>query len=941
MESFKRRIASKVVLSYVILAGLWIVLSDELVAILFHDPKTMTVVSMLKGWLFVLVTALLLYFQLLAYLQKLEKQRELLEGSEARFRSIFDSVGDAIFVHRASDGAIVDVNQRAEALYGYTRAEMLKLPMADLSSNQSPYTQKEAGQWLNKTMIDGPQNFDWQARHKSGRTFWVGVSMSRALIGGQQAILVAVRDVELRKRIEMALERKTALHAVLSGANKAIVNSRNRLELFNTICHVALELASFRLVWIAEISQDDEQNLVPVVIAGTAREHVASLKLNARPDNPGGQTPNGIAARERRYVVVNDYSRDERLLMRDQGMQVYGLNSLMAMPIEGGDFRGIMTVCAGEKNYFNVEIIGLLLEVADDISFALNRLKENEDRAQAMKQIRLHARVFEESHDGMTIMDANKKIVMINRAFTEQTGFLPSDVLGKYPAVFRSSKHDDGFYQALWKTVTTTGCWQGEMWSLRKDGQSHLDWFSINVVKDEVGNISHYFGILSDLSGRRAREELQWMKRFDALTRLPNRLLLEDRANEAIAHARLHKRFVALLSINLNRFRYVNESLGHAAGDEVLQQMAQRFSRSLGERATVSRLSGDNFVILAPDMNYMAEVIPQAEKVLNAAAESLVVGQDEISLSASLGIAIYPQDGADFATLLKCSDSALLRAREDGNNAMRFFTSDLNEVAKRALSLASELHQALGNGWFLLHYQPQVCAASGKVVGVEALVRLLHPQRGLISPAEFIPVAEETGLIVPLGNWVMREACRQMRAWLDAGHDIQTMAVNLSPKQLRDPALQDTILDVLDETGLDPHRLELEFTESAVMHNVSSTLALMNNLNGLGVRMSIDDFGTGYSSLNYLKQFPIDRIKIDQSFVRGITRDGSDAAIVETIIGLARALGLTTIAEGVETVEQASALRVLHCHEFQGYLFARPTPAGEVEKLFGMSLGKH
>lgn len=941
MESFKQRIASKVVLSYVILAGLWIVLSDELVGILFHDPRTITVVSMLKGWFFILITASLLYFQLLAYLQKLEKQRELLESSESRFHSIFDSVSDGIFVHRVSDGAIIDVNQHAIDLFGYSQEEMRQMQVGDLSSNLPPYTQKEAEQWLLRANSEGPQNFDWQAKHKSGRLFWVGISMSRAVVNGQPAILVAVRDVELRKRMEMALERKTAIHAVLSGTNKAIVNCRSRLELFNTICNVALELAGFRLVWIAEISKDEAQNLVPVVVAGAAHEHVASLSLNARADNPGGQTPNGIAARERRYVVVNDYSRDERLIMRNEAIAVYGLNSLMTMPIEGADFCGVMTICAGEKNYFNVEIIGLLLEVADDISFALNRIKEAEDRAQTLKQIRLHARVFEESHDGMTIMAADKKIIMVNRAFTAQTGFLPEDVLGKHPAIFRSSKHNDEFYRNVWNTVDTTGCWQGELWSQYKDGQVYLDWMTMSAVKDEAGRISNYFSILSDLSGRRAQEELQWMKRFDALTRLPNRLLLEDRTNEAIAHARLHQRFVALISINLNRFHYVNESLGHTAGDEVLQQMAQRFSLAVGERATVSRLSGDNFVILVPDMNYMAEVIPQAEKILNAATQSLAVGPEEISLSASVGIAICPQDGLDFATLLKCSDSALLRAREDGGNSMRFFTSDLNEVAKRALSLASELHQALENGWFLLHYQPQVCAASGKVIGVEALVRLRHPQRGLISPAEFIPVAEETGLIVPLGSWVMREACKQMRAWQDAGHDVQTMAVNLSPKQLRDPALQDTILDVLDETGLDPRTLELEFTEGAVMHNVASTLALMNNLNNLGVRMSIDDFGTGYSSLSYLKQFPIDRIKIDQSFVRGITTDSSDAAIVEAIIGLSRAMGLATLAEGVETAEQASALRVLHCHEFQGYFFARPAPAEEVEKLFGILLGKH
>lgn len=940
MPTSKQHIAHKVVLSYIVLAAMWIVLSDTLLALLFSDPKTIAFVSTLKGWLFVSVTAFLLYIQLRTYLSRLDRQDVKLIESEERFRSIFESVNDAIFVHRACDGAIIDANRHAAELYGYSREEIIQQGMERLFSNIPPYTLEEAHKHLNKALNEGPQNFDWQVRHRSGRLFWIGVSMSRAVLGADEVILVAVRDMDERQRMAQALERKNAVYAVLSGTNKAIVSTHERQALFDKVCNVALELAGFRLVWIAGICDDAEQTLAPVAIAGVARDYVASLQLSARADQPGGLTPYGVAAREQQHVVINDFSRSERLQERDAAMSVYGLHSLMSMPIEGGGFRGILTVCAGEVNYFNVEVIGLLLEVADDISFALKKIHEVEQRAHAEAQVHLHAQVFEESRDGMLIADEGNRIIMVNRAFTELTGYAAEDVFGKNPSLLQSGRHGRDFYLQVWAAINEFGCWQGEIWNRRKDGEICPVWLSINTVKNEVGKVINYFASFSDLSERHAQEELQWLKRFDPLTRLPNRVLLEDRASEAMAHAREHRRHVALLSVNINRFRYVNESMGHAAGDEVLRQIAERFNQSLGEKITVSRLSGDNFVILAPDMNQMVEVIPLAEKLLKSAAQPLLLADTEISLSASVGVALYPQDGVDFSTLLKCSDSALLRAREEGGNSFRFFTSDLNVLAKRALSVSSELHQALEKGWFKLHYQPQVNAATGEISGVEALIRLEHPVRGQISPADFIPVAEETGLIVPLGAWVMREACRQLRIWQDAGYPCLTMAVNLSPKQLRDPQLHETILQALNETGLNPCWLELEFTESAVMHNLASTLELMHSLNRLGVRLSIDDFGTGYSSLSYLKQFPIDRIKIDQSFVRGITQDASDASIIEAIIGLSRALGLSTIAEGVETAEQATALRVLHCDEFQGYFFARPASAEDTEKRFGHRLGR-
>lgn len=930
-------ISSRVALSYVVLAATWIVLSDSVVIWLFSDPQTIALVSTLKGWAFVAVTASLLFLQIRSYLNKLNDQARLLVEGEARFRTIFDSVNEAIFVHRCDDGAILDVNQRAQELFGFTREQIIQLGVGGISSGLLSYTQQDAVNWLKKAVAQGPQSFDWQARHKSGRVFWVDVNMNCTQLDGTEVILVAVRDAEVRKRIAQSLERKNAIYAVLSGTNKAIVTIQSRQELLDRVCQVALELAGFRLAWVAEVQAGEDQCLLPVAVCGEAGGFIAELVLSAKEDASHGQTPISIAAREHHHVVVNDLAHGTSPEFRDS-MGRFGLHSLMAMPINGGGFQGVLTVVAGELNYFNVEIISLLLEVSDDVSFALGKIQQAQEQALAESRLRLHAQVFEDSRDGMLITDEQNRILMVNHAFTEMTGYCQDEVLGQNPRLLQSGHHDHDFYVQMWAAIRSAGSWQGEIWNRHKDGEVYPGWLTISAVRDDAGVPVNYFASLSDLSARKAQEEVQWLKHFDALTRLPNRMLLEDRTKEAILYAQQHGRSLALLSVNLNRFRYVNESLGHAAGDEVLHQVASKFSQSLGDRITVSRLSGDNFVILDPDLSRVADVVVTAEKILLLASESLLLETQEINLSASVGIALYPQDGNDFSTLLKCSDSALLQAREEGSNNYRFFTSDLNEPARRALSLSAELHQALEKGWFHLEYQAQVSVSSGEIVGVEALIRLQHPVRGKVYPSEFIPVAEETGLIIPLGAWVMHEACRQMRAWQQAGHEGLIMAVNLSPKQLRDSLLHETILHCLDETGLSPCQLELEFTESAVMHNLASTLELMRSLNQLGVRLSIDDFGTGYSSLSYLKQFPINRIKIDQSFVRGITQNVSDAAIVEAIIGLARALGLSTIAEGVETIEQATTLRVLHCGEYQGYLFARPMPAVDVEKLFGRKL---
>jgi diguanylate cyclase (GGDEF)-like protein/PAS domain S-box-containing protein len=932
MISLSRRILLKIVLSYVILAAAWIALSDRLLLFWFRDPVQLAIASTLKGWVFVAVTATMLTVMLRRALLRFERDRAQLSESHERFSNVFDTVSDAILIQDPLSGAILDVNQRCAELYGYTREDFLQMCIGDISAGFLPYTQAEAQCWMLKATTQGPQCFDWQAKDKQGQVFWVEVALRLVNLSGENLVLVMVHDIRERKRLEYSLRRRQSMFAVLSGANQTIVHSKSRQELFDQVCQVVLKMGMFRLVWIGDATPEHRDDpVVPVALAGEAANFLQQLRTHSWNELIAAETPSGMACKTQQYVVVNDFSiSDNPIIERvDQSTSVYQLYSGLAMPIAGGGFSGTLTMYASEKNFFDEEVVALMLEVASDVSFALKNLHEAELQAATMEQLQLLARVFEESRDGIVITDGANNIVMINRALAEMFGYGLEEIQGRNPRLYRSGRHREEFYREMWATLKRDGGWQGEIWNRRKDGELLPCWAKIHQVRDDHDRLINYIGIFSDLAERKAKEELQWLKRFDALTRLPNRLLLEDRTSEAIMHARQAGHEVALLSVNLDRFHYVNETLGHTAADKVLQMIAERFCLAVGESGTVSRVSGGAFVVLLPEIQDSAQAVEVANRLLKTASQVYELDGTKISQTTCIGIALFPVDGDDFETLLKHSDAARIEAVETGGNHYRFYIEDLNNRARQRLNLSAELHQALENQWFVLYYQPQVDAISGKVTGVEALLRLQHPERGLIPPSDFIPVAEETGIIIPLGAWVIREACQQLKRW--QRFTGLTMAINLSPVQLQDGLLFDTIHQALLDTGINPRQVEFEFTESALMRNSISTLGVMQRLKSLGVRLSIDDFGTGYSSLSYLKQFPIDRIKIDQSFVYGIPGDPNDVAIVQAIVALSRALGLATIGEGVETANQADFLRVLHCDELQGYHFARPAPAQDME----------
>jgi len=745
--------------------------------------------------------------------------------------------------------------------------------------------------------------------------------------------LVAKRSGDLAAA-NAALRREGALYAVLSRVNQTIIHATGLQALLDDVCRVTLELGGFRVAWIGRLDEAS-QRVVPIAVAGEASDYTHDVAIDTDAATSTGRGPTGIAIRENRPSVCNDFLGDPTTAPWHDAGRRYGLLSSIALPIGGGGFRGTLNVYAGERDYFDGAVTALLAEVAADLSFALQSLHDKAESTRAADQLALHALVFDQSSEAMLITDADNNISMVNRAFTELSGYGAEEVRGQNPRLLKSGRQDADFYRQLWATLLATGCWQGELWNRRKNGEVFPEWATLNIVRDDAGKIIHHFAVFSDLTQHKAQEELHRLQRFDALTGLPNRILLQDRTHEAIAHAGRHERFVALLYINLDNFRFVNETLGHLAGDEALCALAQRFAGIVDAAGTVSRLSGDTFVVMLDDLNETTPVNHLADALLLATAEPIAIGGTEVRLSACIGIALFPNDGGNFHLLLQNADAALAKARESGRNSYYFFTRDLNERARRSLAMAAELHKALEQGWFVLHYQPLVDTTNGLIKGVEALIRIQHPEKGLIPPNDFIAVAEETGMIMPIGTWVMGEACRQLRRWHQAGHDKLCMAINLSPLQFGDPRLFDTIAAAISDADVDPQTIELEFTESAVMRNVKATVAVMKKLKDLGVRLSIDDFGTGYSSLNYLKQFPIDQIKIDHSFVRNVTTDPHDASIVQAIIAMSRALGISTVAEGVETEAQAGYLRNLHCDDLQGFHLARPAPADEIGQLLG------
>jgi len=652
-------------------------------------------------------------------------------------------------------------------------------------------------------------------------------------------------------------------------------------------------------------------NLRTTIIAGIERNLITTLAIGIS----GGVVVLLIA-----FIVTQRITkRLDRLLEWSKMISAGNLSA--SLEIDSRDELGKLT--------------GAMNSMASSIRIAQKDLTEAKLEAEkAAEEIQMYANAFENSGEAMLISDKNNKIVNVNSAFTRETGYELDDVAGRNPGLLSSGQTPIETYQEMWEDLNEKGFWQGELWDKRKDGEVFPKWAVISAIRDARNEVLFYMSSFTNISERKAADkEIERLAHHDILTGLLNRFSMESHLEQAIASAHREDQKLAVLFIDLDRFKNINDSLGHHAGDELLVKVGKRLKLCVRDSDVVSRIGGDEFVVVSTGIGDNSHAAVLAEKILLRISMPYDIGGTEIMISPSIGISVYPEDGLTVDDLMKKADVAMYHAKDLGRNTYQYFTESMLQAANKRISIERELRVALAEDQMVLHYQPQLSSEGLNVVSLEALVRWEHPEQGIIPPDLFIPIAEETGLIHDLGRWVIDESVRQLTQWHAAGLTGFRVAINLSVKQLQSKLLCHDISNILRRYKKSGEELELEITETAAMDDPDLAVSQLNDLRNLGVRLSIDDFGTGYSSLAYLKQLPINTLKLDKSFVRDIETDQSDAEICMASITLAHNLGLKVVAEGVETEAQKAFLASHQCDYLQGYLFSRPLPAEEITEF--------
>ncbi|HEY0665002.1 MAG TPA: EAL domain-containing protein, partial [Gallionella sp.] len=741
---------------------------------------------------------------------------------------------------------------------------------------------------MNQLAIQTSEPFVWEGRTwVNGITRWVRIqSQPEAVENGACMWDGVIIDITERKLAQIELQR-----------NQDMLNTAQKLGRLGSW---ELDVASGELRWSEEVYRIFE--LDPAQFKPSYENFLNVIHPDDR-DRVNRAYTQSLEDR-RNYDIVH------RLLLRD------------------GRIKWVHEHCSNDFDVSGrpVRSVGAVQDITEQ--------KRIED------SLRVAAVAFE-THEAILITDAKSNIIRVNQAFQDITGYRAEEVLGRNPHMLSSGRQDKAFYAAMWQQLLDAGTWSGEIWDRRKDGQTYPKWLTITAVKNSAGETTEYVGIFSDITARKqAEEEIRNLAFFDSLTKLPNRRLLMDRLRLALSASARSHHYGALLFLDLDRFKTINDTLGHDYGDLLLIEVAERIKSCVREVDTVSRLGGDEFVVLIEHFSTKAAEVSQrvahiAEKIRAALSAPYRLNQHECHTSPSIGVCLYHGNTESVDTLIKHADMAMYQAKEAGRNAVRFFDPLMQQAVETRAALEVDLRRAVSGDQLRLHYQIQV-DNENHPLGAEALLRWIHPVRGIVPPAKFIPVAEESALILEIGHWVLEEACRQLAEWCkhERTSDL-ILAVNVSGQQFRQADFVDKVASVIRAHPIEASRLKLELTESVVLSDVADVVKKMHELKALGVKLSLDDFGTGYSSLSYLKRLPLDQLKIDQSFVRDIASDPNDAVMVQTIIALAKNFRLNVIAEGVETAEQLEFLRVNGCAAYQGHLFSKPVPVEQFEKLLG------
>lgn len=777
-------------------------------------------------------------------------------------------------------------------------------------------------------------SFDFRATTPDGTVRWLWVKgriTEREADGRGRTARGVLCDISDRKDTEAKLERMTRLYAALSQCNQAIVRSSSEQELLPQICREAVSFGGFTMASISMLDPET-QRVSHVAAYGSGIDYLENVEIRTDQDSSAGRGPTGTCIRENKPYWCQDYQRDPATApWHAQGVQ-YGWRSSAALPlVRNGQVVGALSVYSDVLNAFDEDSKSLLLEMAQDVSFAMERFVDARQHQQAIEALRRSDErlrtIIENEPECVKVIGKDGALLEINKAGLAMLEIDTIENAKNYNLLdFVTPEHRETFLD-LYRRVMNgeTGSLEFEVRGLNGTHR----WLETHAapMRDSNGAIDSLLGVTRDVTERRhAESRIQYLANFDALTGLPNRNLLTDHIEYTIGLARHNAETLCVMFVDIDRFKDINDTLGHSLGDLLLVEVGKRLRSTLWNTDTVSRLGGDEFVVVLPDSGTQAAA-HVAEKLLSTIARPYRVNHYELRVTASVGIAIYPNDGGDIDSLFRSADTAMYRAKQEGRNAYRFYTEEMQARAVRHMALSNAMRRAVELSEFELHYQPQLTIDSERIVGVEALLRWRNADFGDVAPTEFIPVAEYSGLLLPIGEWVMRTAVGALKEWIAGGHEPMVMAVNLSAIQFRDRNLPDLVSKILSEAQLPCKYLELELTESVAMNDPHGAISIMEKLHKLGLRMSIDDFGTGYSSLNYLKKFSVYKIKIDKSFVRGITSSEEDRAIVKAIISLSKSLGLRTIAEGVETAAQLAFLREQQCEEAQGYYFCKPLPA--------------
>jgi len=701
------------------------------------------------------------------------------------------------------------------------------------------------------------------------------------------------------------------------------------LEILRTIVHTVEKEHADMLCCILLVGDEGRQLLGGSVSSSAAPGYpaVQAVTVDTTADLGDHPIPSG------RHLIVGDTTSHPCFSRCDAEARKAALRTCWSRPIisHSGKVLGAIAMYRKSATSQTDEDIRVIEQITNLAGIAIEQSRVNEELQQAML-------VYQNSSDAMTVSDAEGNIVTVNPAFTAITGYSPEEACGRNHKLLKSGKQDLAFYQAMWHSITTTGRWQGEILNRRKNGEIYTEWLTINTISHEDGSVYRRVALFSDITRKKEAEALIWRQaNFDLLTKLPNRSMFLDRLGQEIRKARRARTPLALLFIDLDRFKEVNDTLGHSMGDSLLQQAAERLVGCLRDSDTVARLGGDEFTVILGELENSDSVERVAQHILFALAEPFRLGDEVVYISASIGITLYPSDATEIEVLVQNADQAMYAAKRDGRNRCSYFTPSMQEAAQNRMRLASDLRIALEENQFLVFYQPIVELASGTIRKAEALLRWQHPVRGLVSPAEFIPIAEDTEIIIGIGDWVFRQAVHQAALWRKTRCPDLQLSINKSPVQFRHDSehlCNAAWPQHLREQGLPGHSIVLEITEGLLMDVNPFVIESLQQIRSAGIQVSLDDFGTGYSSLSYLKKFDIDYLKIDQSFVRNLTPDSEDMALCEAIIVMAHKLGMKVVAEGVETVEQRDLLTAAGCDYGQGYLFSKPVPAEDFEKLF-------